>query len=658
MSNEKTVSSEFNTKINNVKELSGLNVKDFVKFKPGTTPGNVGICLSGGGSRAMTAGMGQLQGLKTLKSTNGKNLLEQTKAVSTVSGGSWLGVTFEYLDDDNVTDGDYLNTYTPPSSLTKESINQLSEKAIGSRCTSDFSVFDLLVETVWFAIFDKIPTHMLWQTLMGIHILEYYNLFTSKSSHNPDSFFTFDSTTHQEIITSNNTLSNETAHFIASGGSRIRRPFQICNMAMFVKTPGTDFQYLVPVQATPFFTGIVSTPPDAKDFNGSPVGGGGVTSFAFNSDPVEIGPGDTVRVNQARQWALVDIVGTSSATFAANLQNLAAGFVKDPQKLFDEANAKSKNPLAALEKVKPFIKNKKTGVLEDILEKTDNLDITDKIEADVKKVKTLFENAGLSLVNEIGSVLTDITRGINPLYKYWPVPDISPDDDVTPTNFADGGNLENTGINAMLTYSDIDNLISFVNCQAPLEKADYGVYDVDGNPIENTGILISSDIPPLFGYQPYNDGKKDKAGAGYRTYKDKDGNFRDGLLSPQLRNSQVFPREKFIQLLKGLWDASGSGSRRHGANHTQSLTTVENPWFGVAGGRDIKILWVYNNFIGDWYDKLDAGVQAVVKDIKDFPNYNTYHIDLSRAEVNLLSGMTAWNIVEGSKDKFLDMYKD
>jgi hypothetical protein len=40
---------------------AGLRIEQFVDLPE--TPGNVGICLSGGGSRAMTAGMGQLRAL-------------------------------------------------------------------------------------------------------------------------------------------------------------------------------------------------------------------------------------------------------------------------------------------------------------------------------------------------------------------------------------------------------------------------------------------------------------------------------------------------------------------------------------------------------------------------------------------------------------------
>ncbi len=75
---------------------------------PGPAPG-VGVCLSGGGSRALVAGLGQLRALGHLQA-NGQSLLEQVAALSTVSGGSWLGVPWVYLPS-GTSDADYLNGY-------------------------------------------------------------------------------------------------------------------------------------------------------------------------------------------------------------------------------------------------------------------------------------------------------------------------------------------------------------------------------------------------------------------------------------------------------------------------------------------------------------------------------------------------------------------
>lgn len=86
-------------------------------FITSDTPGNVAVCLSGGGSRAMTSGMGQLLALETLVAGNA-SLLSQTKMISTVSGGSWIGVPFTFLTP-GTTDSAFLGgPYTEPASLT------------------------------------------------------------------------------------------------------------------------------------------------------------------------------------------------------------------------------------------------------------------------------------------------------------------------------------------------------------------------------------------------------------------------------------------------------------------------------------------------------------------------------------------------------------
>ena len=72
----------------------------------------VGVCFSGGGSRALSATMGQLRGLKYL------NLLDGVFFISSVSGGTWASATYTYLpaqyDDD-----DFLGlTVVDPGNLT------------------------------------------------------------------------------------------------------------------------------------------------------------------------------------------------------------------------------------------------------------------------------------------------------------------------------------------------------------------------------------------------------------------------------------------------------------------------------------------------------------------------------------------------------------
>src|SRR4051794_36274804 len=72
--------------------------------------GNIGVSLSGGGSRALCAGMGQLRALRKL-TVNGQPLLAQVTALSVVSGGAWLGVPYVYLPPGAPSDTAYLGPW-------------------------------------------------------------------------------------------------------------------------------------------------------------------------------------------------------------------------------------------------------------------------------------------------------------------------------------------------------------------------------------------------------------------------------------------------------------------------------------------------------------------------------------------------------------------
>src|SRR5262249_15181146 len=120
-----------------------LTVDQFFATPP-ATPGNVGVCLSGGGSRALTAGMGQLQALAYL-TANGAPLLGQVKALSTVSGGSWLGVPFEFLRPWGPADSAYLGVFNPnQSNLTIDQLESLPAGSAGVPLTTDFFLPELM----------------------------------------------------------------------------------------------------------------------------------------------------------------------------------------------------------------------------------------------------------------------------------------------------------------------------------------------------------------------------------------------------------------------------------------------------------------------------------------------------------------------------------
>jgi hypothetical protein len=105
-------------------------------YTPASTPGNVGLCLSGGGTRACCAGMGQLRAFAALEA-NGRSLLSQFKAISTVSGGSWLGVPYQYMPASGPSDDDYLGAYdSDQGDLTLAELATLPAGNAGNPMTS------------------------------------------------------------------------------------------------------------------------------------------------------------------------------------------------------------------------------------------------------------------------------------------------------------------------------------------------------------------------------------------------------------------------------------------------------------------------------------------------------------------------------------------
>ncbi len=603
------------------------------------TPGNVGVCLSGGGSRALCAGMGQLRALSWLQ-RNGRSLLSLTRTLSTVSGGSWLGVTFEFLPA-GTTDAQYLNQYvadqgalvptTTAGHAPSETLDVLPAGNIGNPISSDlFSVPALGIAAFLLFKFHHTPPNFLWQVLIGTHILQPYGLYQPGDDSLPTALFSWDAATLAAQVTGPNPpLAAETAHLVASGAGHDRRPYLLCNTSMFLNTPATTYQLLAPVQATPFLTGIVGAP-QGTDANGLAVGGGGVTSFAFSSNPTSVA-GSAVSVAQQRQLSLAEIVGASSAAYAEVLENLFTTWHQEPAQMFGAMRQFGDRVADLLGDRFPQFDRVAAKALMDIESLVGNLAMLVEAKSDLQALKDLI-----------------------PQFLYWPVRGAAAAPATRPTRFADGGNLENLGLAATLAYGDIQRLISFVNTDAAIAAGNRGVIGAQGNEVAGTRVVVTQDLPPLFGYQPY------QSGVGYIPYAGDDTPvFAEGS------HSQVFPAEQFAALLQGLWAATGSGANSGPAVFKQILSVQDNAWFGVrGGGRDVTVLWVYNSRVGAWYDLLAPAVQTILGDFADptsyksFPHYPTFDTSLSPTEINLLANLSAWVVAgDGDSQPFLDMYQ-
>jgi hypothetical protein len=658
----------------------GMSVEDLIGNQSGPTPGNVGVCLSGGASRALSAGMGQLRALKHLTTGNGLTLLEQTKALSAVSGGSWVGVPFSYLGDSAVTDDDFLNLYvsdpgrlvptSTPGHTLAETLDEMPAGNIGANVNQAFSGPAIALQVLWLFLYEGVPAHMLWQTVVGLHMLSPYGLFLPGRDMVPRDSFAYDQTSLDSLLgipEQNRDLASIPMHLLAGFPSRLTRPYAVCNTSMFVQAADPDpssgratFQFLAPVQSTPFFTGIVGSP-QGLDANGKPPGGGGVSSFAFNSSLLgldeDFASSATIAmprgskptafpIHQHRPFSLMDAVGASSAFYAELLQNLFTSWGNDFSLYLE---ALDRHGEKSLRWVLPHLKKETRDAIRQ------ELNLVSLARAASRSTGELIDR-----LNALGQgparLRRDLSRmGIKdlvPAYRYWPVLDAAPQIRTEADRFADGGNLENTGVNALLSYTDIDALIAFVNSPTALQPAngDEGQLSVDGQLSIHTNILVDSQIPPLFGYQPY-----DEDTGAYVLYQGAvDPDYPQGV------HSQSFPAADFPDLLRGLWSASGDG-HTNCPNFLQEMPVLENEWFGIAPRERVSIIWVYTNFTQAWFDELSAEVQQLFQDedLQDFPHYSTFDTGLSSTQVNLLANLTAWCVAdEQNSQPFIDLFMD
>ncbi|MBV8578068.1 MAG: hypothetical protein JOZ58_23935, partial [Acetobacteraceae bacterium] len=400
-------------------------------------------------------------------------MLAQVKALSTVSGGSWLGVPFIYLPPGSPSDAAYLGPWIEDQSvLTPAMLAQLPAGNAGVPISSPLFAPKLLaVQALLLHAVVRVQPDMLWQTIIGLNILAPYGLYAPTVNLTTTDTFSFDTATVASQVTNptlNPALRSESIDLYANARdpSRTPRPFLTCNCAMFLKEADTTLELLAPVQSTPFVTGIFGAP-EGEDANGLKPGGGGCSTFGFNSAYVQASEDSAeVQAAQIRQWSLTDAVGTSSAFFAEMLQNLFRGWRQNPA---DLAATLAKHA----DTVAHWIKTRLP------------------IEARGPAINLLRANADPLLAQPalLQSIINDLQE-IIPRYQYWPVLNPQPSSPPTPSRFADGGNLENTGIAALLAYSDIDSIIAFVNPSTVMQPGAYGVADGQGGFIHGTALIV------------------------------------------------------------------------------------------------------------------------------------------------------------------------
>ena len=505
----------------------------------------VGVAMSGGGSRSLSAAMGQYRALRYL------GVLDDVTFISSVSGGTWASAAFTYLPAE-FSDDDFLGRpVLDPGKLTvdqhsgepkEQALDYLPPNNLGVAPTRMGILSDL--ELVYhlkskYSYADDV----LWQGIIGERIFQLWNLWNVGSDGLPTQSYSFNESYLKSSVLADNPQLN------ASNFNLVQRnrPILVMNGSMFSNPLDAGAQ-LLPFESSSFGIGIRNkfTKSDTGP-GGRTIGGGEIQPFAMGSAWQKDLPGNRAAVTvPSRPFSLVDMASISSAAFAEEIQ--------------------SKKP-------------------------------------------------GLDC--------------LLPKYQYWPVANR---ETTAPYDyyFADGGNLENTGVLALLARN-VRRVIAFVNTATPITN--------DGGTI-----TFSPDIHLLFGNMP--DPKSMK------TKESKQQVPPNGVTS----FNQVFESKKFDELVAAMWQKNGVNGGP--AVVKQTLSVMPNANFGIAGNYDVEILWVYNTAVANFNALLstDVHIWLDLGGAPNFPNYDTFlQLGLSAREVNLLAQLSFWVLVQ-EKDLVRSMF--
>ena len=398
----------------------------------GATQPVLGICLSGGGSRALSCALGQLSALNTMTLPNGQPVLSSGQYISSVSGGTWASVLYTFLPT-TISDTDFLIEPVAPQALTRGGANTPGNVLyMGPSCMGttpqQFSLANIgvFLKALMEAGFFESPSQYSWFWIAGVGelVLKPFGLYSATYNINgpfvqPSLMFSLSTEEVSQCITKYNPHLLPADFYLAQDG----RPSLIVNTNL-LENYQVESSPQIPVQATPVATSVLGQSPD-----GTVVGGGGVESFGFTS--TLLGPGlmsGTASISTNRNYSLCDIAGCSSAFFAAlMLQYIDKGV----QYIVDDLEEYLVNDLHWSQAAADFVGGLLTIALE-------------------------------SFTNDASDVI--------PTYNYWPAGQVNSPSNKT-FGFSDGGSFDNTGVLGLLAATNANKIIAFLNTETPLSGA-------------------------------------------------------------------------------------------------------------------------------------------------------------------------------------------
>lgn len=278
-----------------------LSVECFPTATPTPPDPGVGVCFSGGGSRALAATLGQLRSLKAL------NLLHKVSIISSVSGGAWATALFTYLPT-SITDDDFLGPAVAPGAITLQSLSVLPPNNLGS-VPQNLS-FERIGSALIACIEAGYAPSDLWQGVVGTCILKPFGLWDVDAKLYPTKYYASTLDDARAIVARNPGLSVSDFAVVQRP-----RPRLLINGAM-CSNPTIEDSQLLPFQSTstgigiaPFFKG--------QGVYGGDIGGGLIEPVGMGSSFIKQLSASEAQVTMpARPFALSDMVSISSAAFA------------------------------------------------------------------------------------------------------------------------------------------------------------------------------------------------------------------------------------------------------------------------------------------------------------------------------------------------------
>jgi len=278
-----------------------------------------GICMSGGGSRAMVCAIGQLKGLWDI------GVLDSVGYLSCVSGGSWASVPFTY-NQDGASDNVLLGTIVKPlSNLSLSSMSTLEKGFLGT--AANCPLFDVMLGNL-----GKYAEDDVWIQGVSECYMQPFGLYDQDSP----KYFSFNDSTVADICKRNPHLSPTDFITVRNKKGDAKRPYLVVNSSIsgpHEYAPFRNPEDLAVMNYTPLGigsavknTGIYKPKESNKSYE-LPIGGGFIEPFAFGSfAPTSLptictnsknGQLCVKTLTSAAPFPIANASGTSSSAFAA-----------------------------------------------------------------------------------------------------------------------------------------------------------------------------------------------------------------------------------------------------------------------------------------------------------------------------------------------------